>query len=97
MDPPSLLSPGLDLLQLQLLGFGKECEYHREPDDYHHSSEINLASIQSSFFSAIILLVSPEDIYMFVIWCKRKAIHCISAKQINELKILVPLSCLYDL
>lgn len=35
---------------------------------------------------------------MFVIWGKRKAINCISAKQmINELKILVPLSGLYDL
>lgn len=30
---------------------------------------------------------------MFVIWGKRKAVNCISAKQINELQILVPLSC----
>lgn len=34
---------------------------------------------------------------MFVIWGKGKAINCISAKQINELKILVPLSGIYDL
>lgn len=38
----------------------------------NHFQKINLASIQSGLFSAIILLVPPK-IHTFVIWGKRKA------------------------
>lgn len=36
--------------------------FHWVPDDYHHFYKINLDSIQSSLFSAIILLNFPKDI-----------------------------------
>jgi hypothetical protein len=55
-----------------------------------------LASIQSSVFGAIIVS-SPKDTEGCDLGQEKRHKNCISAKQIHELKLLVPLSCLYDL
>lgn len=84
-----LPSPGLGLLQRQLFDFTE------------YLMIITFKRLIWPLVEVVYLVqsyceVSPK-IDRFVIWGKRKAINCISAKQTNELKILVPLSCLYDL